>query len=483
MLAKVLEILDEYEKPYNEKEVTALLLEWERAKAPLINILAKHPNWDNEQKCITLTYQESRNNNSRYLKLKELETYILSQTDIDDEYLKVLREFQIWELNQFLDSNIISCINNIGIPLPFKPGQKTSRAVNKIFSNIGADKLPEYNKLFAQFADSVNPLQIDRKAVLSVNPVDYLLMSNGTGWKSCHIITDGCYQAGCLSYMCDNTTMIFYIVDEAEEELPTARKITRNVFCYSNGKLMQSRLYPDNDEIIKQNYRQIVQDILAKCLELPNIWRLEKDFETILSNVETHTDSLNYQDYEFAHFKPNLSFLKDYDLSDEKLVIGSPVYCLECGEKIFETGRISCCTGGYSCENCGCSVHEDDVIWFNDYSYCQSCVSYCDRCGNYTRDEVTCVAGRYDYVCDSCLDDHYKYVDCCDIYVPKEDAYLDSDGEYICKDCLVEKYQLCSSCNEYHKKDEIQIFKDIKYCQECYDNLEIEEGVSTEDVD
>jgi hypothetical protein len=478
LLQKMKDVLNDYHKEYSDYQVEKLLESWAVAKAPLISILQKHQNWNHELKCIVLTYKESRNNLQRFSKFKDLEEYITSKMTLPDETLKIINEFYASDLTQFIDGSLVSCINNISATFGFKEGQKTSRALNKIFTTVGANKLPEYNRLFAQFADSVNPLIIDRVAVLSVNPIDYLLMSNGTGWKSCHNLDDGCYQAGTMSYMCDGTSMIFFTSENDEEDVQLAEKITREVFCYSNGKLLQSRLYPDcSNEETKQNYRQIVQQIFSDCLCLPNIWRLEKNFDIVLENTETNIDSLHYSDYTYSHYNPNISFIKDFEGNDEKIFIGSSSYCIECGEKLFDAGYLSCCSAGYKCDDCGRSVHEDDVIWIGDSHYCSNCVSYCDRCGEYTRQSITEVAGKYDYVCSNCLEDYYTYCEDCEIYYPNDDTFfIEAEDKYVCDSCLATNYFYCDSCHQYYNNSHKKDHKEQHYCEECFEELDIEEG-------
>ena len=470
LLQKINSVLDDYEKEYSNYEVGKTLETWDKSKAPLINILSKHPNWNDELKCVILTYQENRNNNNRYSKFHDLKNYVFSEMLLTSETLKILNEFVSSDLNQFLDNSLINCIDNISTSFKFKAGQKTSRAVNKIFATVGADNLPEYNKLFAQFADSVNPLQIDRTAVLSVNPIDYLLMSNGTGWKSCHNLKDGCHMAGTLSYMCDETSMIFFTIENEEDDIQFATKITRNVFCYSDGKLLQSRLYPDNNETSKQNYRQIVQSIFADCLELPNIWRLEKNFDTMLENIRTYDYSLHYADYSYDNYYPNISFLKDFESNDKKILIGSKSYCIECGSGLNDSGSLSCCSSYNTCEDCGCRIHDDDSIFLNGYCYCSGCVNYCDRCGEYTRNNLSEVSGRYDYVCESCLEENYTYCEDCDTYVINDDTtYIESKNKYVCDSCLSSNYFYCDSCENYCDNDDKNEHDGDFYCNDCFE--------------
>jgi len=71
------------------------------------------------------------------------------------------------------------------------------------------NKYPNYNHDFAVIADAVNPLKNTQVAILSVNPCDFLKMSYGEGWDSCHHVGHhGCYHAGTQSYIMDSSSMI-----------------------------------------------------------------------------------------------------------------------------------------------------------------------------------------------------------------------------------------------------------------------------------
>ena len=344
---------------------------------------------------------------------------------------------------------------------------KTSRAINKVLSSIGADKLPCYNKLFANFADSVNPLFIDRTAVLSVNPIDYLLMSNGTGWKSCHLIAHGEYMAGTLSYMGDATSMIFYTTDEEHEEfIPLSTKITRNVFCYHDGKLLQSRLYPSNDEQIKEKYRQLVQSIFAECLNLPNIWKLNKNFGDVEECVTTTRHSLHYADYNYLEYSPNISVLKDYPQTGENIVIGSIAHCVECDVELTSANSIIC-TKGYCCEECGCSLSEDEICWVGSYPYC----SDCDYCDNYVTEPLTYIEDERIYVCNHCIEESYIFCEDCNTYHHRDRSnYIDGEEKYVCNKCL-DDYFVCEECGMSFSYNSANLYEDEYYCNSCFEDI------------
>jgi hypothetical protein len=177
-------------------------------------------------------------------------------------------------------------------------------------------------------------LQVKKRALLSVRPCDYLEMScKRNSWNSCHKLDGGEYHGGTLSYMNDNCSMIFYTVDDKEtEQYYSAPKRTRQVFCYENGILLQSRLYPNTDDnATSDTYRNIVQRTLVDCLNVPNLWTLKREHDEINKRVKSHGDALHYRDYEYKCYHANISLLKDTDVSGTaSIVVGAPALCLEC---------------------------------------------------------------------------------------------------------------------------------------------------------
>lgn len=101
--------------------------------------------------------------------------------------------------------------------------------------------------------------------------------------------------------------------------------------------------------------------------------------------------------------------------------------------------------GYYTCEHCGNRVHEDDVLWAGDYTYC------CESCAN---------ADGW-YRCEWCSE--WQHEDDC-IYVEEDDRY------YCCEHC-VEKdgYVRCSECGNYVSESRILTSEDdaICICRSC----------------
>lgn len=377
--------------------------------------------------------------------------------------------------------------------------QQMSRVINKFCSWIGFDKLPDYNREFAKYADALNPLTITRHTVLSVNPLDYLTMSFGNSWASCHTIDkrnkrgmpnsyEGMYSSGTISYMLDSPSMVFYTVDASYNgnDFWNEPKINRQMFHWGEEKLVQGRLYPqDNngDNSVYTPYREIVQKVMSELFSLPNYWTVSKG--TDAAGKFINSDGTHYRDYD-TYSNCTLSRPKGSE-NDRYITVGHDPICIECGSEHDTEDCISCCSkpSEYYCEECGEPIDDDDVIWINDRPYCCDCVTWCDECESYFVGEGTTVINGYGYtitVCDDCLDS-YTYCDCCGEYHPSEMTYwIDVDCESVCGDCLSDYYGTCEDCGEYYKLKDLEDHNGNLLCPSCLEDAidkesEMEEAV------
>lgn len=226
----------------------------------------------------------------------------------------------------------------------FVTGMKTSRAFNRVCASFGVDKLPNYNKMFARYADMVSGLKRRVCFYISLNPLDYLTMSFGNSWSSCHTIDkrnergmqngyQGMHAGGVMSYMLDNTSIITYVHNHATEDHEEG-KIYRNMFHFNKGTLVQGRVYPQGNDgatDLYKEFRLIVQGEFAKLLELENNdWiRRNRDCSANTSSYGVHyCDYLNFEDC-------NVSYPREMPEAAERVVtIGHERICPYCGDTI-----------------------------------------------------------------------------------------------------------------------------------------------------
>lgn len=343
------EVMHKYQKPFSEEGVTANLTQWYEQKQGLLQLLRRHPLWNEKELAIVFRVEERREidratvdeTRAAILELgrractddtvyENFETALRASTA---DYARIPNEYRLDTIRQYGD---IKCA----------PGQKASRIINRLCLKFHLDQIEEeaeagepdnrymrtvkpYNALFARLADALNPAHIEKTAVLSIHPCDFLEMSNRDNtWSSCHCLEGGGYRGGCQSYMGDAVSMIFFTVsDEYTQDFHTAPRITREIFCYKDNVLLQSRLYPTNLEDQKTLYRSIVQQAIATCLDKLNLWSIKRGKEAEPYG-ESATDSNHYPDYKYGYAVASL--LKG-ETDYIPMTIGSVARCVCCG--------------------------------------------------------------------------------------------------------------------------------------------------------
>lgn len=394
------EVMHKYQKPFSEEGVTANLTQWSEQKQGLLQLLRRHPIWNEKELAIVFRVEERREidritvdeTRAAILELgrractddtvyENFETALRAATA---DYARIPNEYRLDTIRQY---GGIKCA----------PGQKASRIINRLCLKFHLDQIEEeaeagepdnrymrtvkpYNALFARLADALNPAHIEKTAVLSIHPCDFLEMSNRDNtWSSCHCLERGSYHGGCQSYMGDAVSMIFFTVsDEYTQDFHTAPSITREIFCYKDNVLLQSRLYPTDLEDQKTLYRGIVQQAIATCLDKPNLWSIKRGKDTE-PYCESAADSNHYPDYEYGYAV--VSLLKgetDYG----KMTIGSVAHCVCCGGEQKDHRSIRCaeCGSMFVCKGCGKTVHGYGR-YIDNHFYCKECSYRCTACG------------------------------------------------------------------------------------------------------
>ncbi len=351
---------------------------------------------------------------------------------------------------QYIDDDMTEKINAIYPEMKAHSGKKTSKIVRKFFDLTGiSSKHSEFERWYAQYADAINPIKLDEVLILSWNLPDYLTMSNGDNWTSCHNIGFdgegyGCYSSGVLSYALDKTSLVLYSITKKNSESPNPywshSKIKRQMFHISeNGMVVvQARLYPDDqtdwdrstDFGSYKQYREVVQDIVAKAYGLNNLWTNKRGTDAcseIIKSSGTH-----YTDY--THYgNCNVSYNKaDTILTSQgrRIKVGHNPICPCCGNEHGD----SCCTDDECWENrrhvcacCGETHTENEMRHIDDDWYCDGCARYCSYHEEWEVGDFTYIP-NYGDVCEDALDnmiDGGDVVECahCGDYVLKEEAY------------------------------------------------------------
>lgn len=553
-------LLHKYDHETAEKGMTAIWETYSLNKAPVADILSRHPNWDPKTLSIHLTEEYSTSvdhdkveafSNFLYERLRDWccerevkiggmtnDEVIEARSRLDDVLTaidRIPRQYQpvicagrtfkeLYEdmnrLNDFahrfyretesicgrnisnddyhkangirqiiravsnntenvLGADFAEKLNNYAIPFfpvdengevikkaRFSAGMKTSKAVSKFFSLAGDHfvkykDLQEYmwvdqsgvvhrrekdmgwNHFFSAYADGINPIKVKRHTYISVNPLDYLTMSFGNGWASCHTIDhnnnrvnngnhtyQGCYQSGTLSYMLDESSIVMYTT---KEDIDTTRpweadKINRCMFHLGEEKFVQGRTYPDgrdnpnNDEAvtIASTFRNIFQRVISECLDVTNMWVIKRDNGDYTASFGTH-----YRDY--LCYSDTLTCILKGSENNEIIHIGHNPICPVCGEEHSNESSLHCgdeheCyhNGNYAtCNRCGCRINLDHDSWIRDEDTGEY---YCDW---------DCANSRGVYYCENVEEWHSE-----DVYFDNliDDYFYDPDDERITTD-------------------------------------------------
>ena len=496
-------LLSEYDYQYTEEALNKIIDTWATNKADLITAIKKHPNYLQGKFMIVFSHNFDRTvdktaingfkkwllNSETCFAVREFMTEEMRNEVIDygrklpNDIFCFLTEMTNMT-GQYIDDYIVERLDNISPDLHAHKGQKMSRVINKLLTYVGFNKLPDYNREFAKYADALNPLQITRHTVLSVNPLDYLTMSFGNSWASCHTIDkenkrnmpnsyEGMYSSGTVSYMLDKPSMVFYTVDASYNgnDFWNEPKINRQMFHWGEEKLVQGRLYPqdnDGDNSVYTPYREIVQNIMSELFEFPNLWTVAKGTSAAGRYVCSY--GTHYRDYD-NYDNCTLSRIKGSE-NEKYINVGHDPICIKCGNEHDIQENISCCARKVTCAECGCEIDEDEARYIDGEYYCDDCSFWCDCCGEYRVGEATEVRGGRT-VCSSCLEDHYTFCDDCEEYV--RNRYINEiNGEHICNECFEENFGPCDHCGAMHRFTDMREIAHRMLCPDCAAEAESE---------
>lgn len=499
LMRNMKELLDEYDYDYSTDALDVIIDEWADQKAPLIEAFKKHPNYVEGKFMIafSVNYDRVIDPNTAYAFSQWLTRRVMEgmvetlPADINEARLNERCRLLPNDLYEFLDglkeiaaktitAETAEKINQMLPKIRASEGQKTSRVINKICTYLGYNKHPDYNREYAKYADALSPLAIKRHTILSINPLDYLTMSFGNSWASCHTIDkknkrgmpnayQGQYSSGTMSYMLDPSSMVLYTVDASYDgnDYWNQPKINRQMFHYGEEKLVQSRLYPqDNDDLrdAYTPYRNIVQGIMATIFDFPNLWTINRGQEYAKKYI--YSSGTHYRDY--CYFDNCTLSRISGSTNENTFDVGAEPICIQCGDTHSIEHAINCCGTKVRCNKCGALIDEEDARYVGDDTYCNDCCHYCERCGEYHLGEETWIESESRFVCEWCLDNRYERCAECEEYYDVESmTYLEHSDNHICSACRDEYYTLCEECDEYYRDDEVTE-RDGRYlCEDC----------------
>lgn len=339
-----------------------------------------------------------------------------------------------------------------GKPVKIQVGTKMSRALKHLVSPVDLEELQvEYSKVF-------NDKTFNGYLCLSIHPLDYITMSvNGSGWQSCLNAYDGCYRAGIGALMNSKNTMIGYFTTNEEgvqltDELKWNDKKWRTIISIKDGQFVHlNRQYPYKTDILSEALLDFAQEIFFEGMDMtPTVNKSEYHI-----SVDVDYD-LMYND---AIYRPTeVRVVYHSDAANEfhtGITICGSSTCPVCGEKKTEFSRHLECVdcGDYEvCADCGRPIDttDDDVIYLDDGGVyvCYECAdnySWCDHCDRYVPYDEINDYGRWDRICNDCVENDPHIVQCenCNRYDDEDRMILkpvdvtdeDAGYQYFCPDC------------------------------------------------
>lgn len=455
-------LLDEYGYKHTDEALNQIVDEWYAQKKILIDAFRKHPNYVDGQFVISFTKEIERSIDergsddfSRWLQNNCMRVTSIQRQNILDRRngCRYLPE-DLWDFFEYLYryaekliSQDTARVLERAIPeVKVRAGEKTTRVINRICNYLGWDKVDGYNKEFAKYSDSLSTSVVKRRIVLSLNPMDYLTMSFGNSWSSCHTIDkenkrcmpngyEGMYSSGTMSYMLDQSSMVLYTVDPKEdtEEYWQKPKINRQMFHWGNAKLVQSRLYPQSSDQRGTEYsfyRDIVKDIFVKIFDLSGNWKTE--ISHYAAGKYIHSEGTHYRDY-YNFSNCSLSYCDE--LNTDMFIVGAAPICVRCGKRHHDEEHIDCCVIR-RCKRCGCLILEDDedAHEINGEFYCHRCCFRCNICGSYHAGDGTRIRNENITVCDDCRNEHFVRCEDCRTFV-RRGSLVSHNESLLCDDC------------------------------------------------
>lgn len=462
-----------------------------RNKAWLWRAFSQHPNYAGHGRIIfDADYERTVDKikvdgfSNLFIDLLNCKLDIMNRHDI----VRAIKNSIFVDYNATITKEQAEELNNVNPDIRANGGQKKSRLVNKIAKLYGIDfDSAELRSMYAEFADAINPFVVKRHTVLSVNPADFLTMSWGTNWTSCHTIDKenvhryegrassyrGCYSSGTHSYMLDGSSFIYYTVNGKKEVEDYGRELkeSRQMFHIGEDKLIQGRLYPydqtDCDYYAEpEEYTQIrviVQRIISELFGISNYWTNKKGTEACCAySKQTGT---HYCD--ITHYKNcNVSIIRGSE-NTKRIKIGHNPICPNCGREHDYEDYVLCDScqndGEHQCCECGIWYDTDDVMLIDGEWYCLDCCFYCEYHEEYEAGDYIYVED-YGKVCEDAISNgDFYFCDACNEYFYDNGNAIEINGQYYCcSDCAEDAdYNYVGSEDEWYPSDE------TSYCPEC----------------
>jgi len=228
------------------------------------------------------------------IKIEKKITASFSAKEIQDMIFNLTKRFfrrkeftlACWFLNSIKENEVMDnalAAERTILGKKFNTGMKVSRVLLQLIPEANGARNEfqiEYSKLLESFGK-------ERTLVLSIDPLDYFMMSeNTTGWRSCQSL-DGQYKTAALAYLMDSVTMVAYILTDS------GKKCWRQLIYVSPEAqyAIQSRQYPSSNLA----YSKATTSVLKEMFSWPEAKRERVDVNYILTkDLMTDKDACEF---------------------------------------------------------------------------------------------------------------------------------------------------------------------------------------------
>ena len=333
-----------YENKCNEKWIYKNFIQYVHKKLGLINLLRKHPGWNETEKAVIVKRRITMNENvneAANIMATFRYTHSISPRSVSDEIIYYMASSSYYEIPNDPTKPVTFkkwLIDRINIKLdksiPY--GTKATKVARMILTkHCDAGDFSDFEKIYAKYSDALTKRTKEVKYVVSANICDFVTMSHGNSWASCHSFKNhGGWHCGCLSYANDYVTLVTYAVeaDAPDKDIYNQPKIFRNLFMLNEDQTeyIQSRVYPASALFNDVSCNELYNEVLAECGVIIDKAPLE---DINRGSYKTAKGSLQYRDYDTYGYR--------YGGNTTTIEIGGPVYHLATGAQLLSASTMS----------------------------------------------------------------------------------------------------------------------------------------------
>jgi hypothetical protein len=456
---------------YNSTVLESIIEDSKKAKQGIRALLEKTENWnaDEDKTYIEVEVQHEADYYEAgriYCDIRGLFYYKLTLTESN-----ILSDMYYHFSSGTVSPSMASLFERLDIK-GCKVGVKLTRAIGKLVEHfekkypLDDEHIKQKNQLLARFGDAFIGRKEKIKVYYSINVNDFMTMSKGNSWGSCHDIgftNVGCHCSGTVSYALDNVTLIAYSIGNKVNEILTDKNF-RQCLMLGRNHILQSRPYGNCPQV----YQDGITSGLIEVLNKQDFYfeKMEEMNNNTFYNIfETRNDATCYPDYNYYENRTLYASLTDAVLNDNDGLIGQLPVCLNCGDEFYNSESMFCNEHDNQhshCADCGDIIDTDDAYYVDGDYYCSYCVTYCDCCNEYIRNrDITDISsGRYtDHICSDCLDRNYFECENCGDWTLNDDGNSTDDGQYLCENCYEEWQDENNDDDEENDTEVIEIIK------------------------